>query len=163
MEKCQSGRMGLTRNQLCRKRYRGFESLLLRHWAQPDQTIRAAKRDENAVRRKERTRLERGHPQDARAAIRHSRTNPSFSAIGRSNHDCLETQLSITLELIPALLNWAYNPSHGERPVKSAADPGIRIRGQQIQPASAHHAIATRPLSFSAASVPDRACHHDTV
>lgn len=31
-EKCQSGRMGLTRNQVCPHGYRGFESLLLRHF-----------------------------------------------------------------------------------------------------------------------------------
>ena len=30
-EKCQSGRMGLTRNQVCPSRVPGFESLLLRH------------------------------------------------------------------------------------------------------------------------------------
>ena len=30
LEKCQSGRMGLTRNQVCPQGYRGFESLFLR-------------------------------------------------------------------------------------------------------------------------------------
>lgn len=30
MERCQSGRMGLTRNQVCGKPYRGFESLPFR-------------------------------------------------------------------------------------------------------------------------------------
>jgi len=35
------------------------------------------------VRRKERMRLEMGHPQDDRAAMGRSLTNPSLSAIGR--------------------------------------------------------------------------------
>ena len=37
-EKCQSGRMGLTRNQVCPHGYRGFESLLLRQ--NPDRQVR---------------------------------------------------------------------------------------------------------------------------
>ena len=37
-EKCQSGRMGLTRNQVCPHGYRGFESLLLRR--SPDRLVR---------------------------------------------------------------------------------------------------------------------------
>jgi hypothetical protein len=37
-EKCQSGRMGLTRNQVCPHGYRGFESLLLRR--DPDSLVR---------------------------------------------------------------------------------------------------------------------------
>ena len=37
-EKCQSGRMGLTRNQVCPHGYRGFESLLLRR--DPDCLVR---------------------------------------------------------------------------------------------------------------------------
>ncbi len=38
LEKCQSGRMGLTRNQVCPHGYRGFESLLLRR--DPDCLVR---------------------------------------------------------------------------------------------------------------------------
>ena len=45
-EECQSGRMGLTRNQVSRKRFRGFESLLLRQ-RRPSRSERPSELDSN--------------------------------------------------------------------------------------------------------------------
>ncbi len=41
LEKCQSGRMGLIRNQVCLHGHRGFESLLLRRLNSPFRKVRA--------------------------------------------------------------------------------------------------------------------------
>ena len=83
LEKWQSGWMWLTRNQLYLKGYRGFESLLLRHWAQPKTSLSLADtKDEN--RFDERSNRDwRWGTEGYRFVMRQSLTNPSFSAIPR--------------------------------------------------------------------------------